>query len=107
MGATNNNQHLGIFNDLMLSDEDSQLSQAIMASMNPQDSIDTIACYEPLNGEQRLRQTGDIAGLKNIGNTCYFNSILQVYYNMPDFVKSIMEFKDDESMMLTPMPDLD
>lgn len=57
-------------------DEDSQLSQAIMASMNPQDSIEAIASYEPLNAEQRIRQSGDIVGLKNIGNTCYFNSIL-------------------------------
>lgn len=78
-----------------------------MASMNPQDSIDTIASYEPLNAEQRIRQSGDIVGLKNIGNTCYFNSILQVYYNMPDFVKSIMEFKDDEANYKTPVPDLD
>ena len=78
-----------------------------MTSMNPQDSIDTIASYEPLNAEQRIRQSGDIVGLKNIGNTCYFNSILQVYYNMPDFVKSIMEFKDDEANYKTPVPDLD
>ena len=105
LGSNGNN--LGLFNDLILSDEDSQLSQAIMASMNPQDSIDTIACYEPLNAEQRIRQGGDIAGLKNIGNTCYFNSILQVYYNMPDFVRSIMEFKDDEQINITPIPDLD
>jgi uncharacterized UBP type Zn finger protein len=33
--------------------------------------------------------------LKNIGNTCYFNSILQVYYNLPEFVNAILEFKDD------------
>jgi uncharacterized UBP type Zn finger protein len=34
-------------------------------------------------------------GLKNIGNTCYFNSILQVYYNIPEFVNAILEFQDD------------
>lgn len=34
-------------------------------------------------------------GLKNIGNTCYFNSILQVYFNMPGFVNAIFSFQDD------------
>jgi ubiquitin carboxyl-terminal hydrolase 25/28 len=34
-------------------------------------------------------------GLKNIGNTCYFNSILQVYYNLPQFVKPVFEFTDE------------
>jgi len=36
-----------------------------------------------------------IVGLKNIGNTCYFNSILQVYFNLPEFVKTVFQFKDD------------
>jgi len=35
-------------------------------------------------------------GLKNIGNTCYFNSILQVYFNIPGFVEAILDFKDDD-----------
>ena len=49
-----------------------------MASMNPLDAdgFQTIESYEPLNPEQRVRQSGDVVGLKNIGNTCYFNSIV-------------------------------
>ena len=51
--------------------------------------------YEPLNPEQRKRDANVPCGLKNIGNTCYFNSILQVYFNLPEFVSAILEFKDD------------
>mmetsp|Transcript_25425 Transcript_25425/g.39213 ORF Transcript_25425/g.39213 Transcript_25425/m.39213 type:complete len:156 (-) Transcript_25425:2609-3076(-) len=42
----------------------------------------------------RRREEDTPVGLKNIGNTCYFNSILQVYFNLPDFVSNIMKFED-------------
>jgi ubiquitin carboxyl-terminal hydrolase 25/28 len=35
-------------------------------------------------------------GLRNIGSTCYFNSLLQVYYSMPQFVTTILNFKDED-----------
>ena len=63
-----------------------------MASVQTQANNVNSASYEPLNPEQRKRDEGVPVGLKNIGNTCYFNSILQVYFNMPDFVKSIFDF---------------
>ena len=75
-------------------DEESQINAAILASIK-NDS------YEPLNPEQRKREVNCPVGLKNIGNTCYFNSILQVYFNMPDFVQAVFEFKDD-GLVLTP-----
>ena len=31
--------------------------------------------------------------MRNIGNTCYFNSLLQVYYTLPGFVKQILTFE--------------
>jgi ubiquitin C-terminal hydrolase len=31
---------------------------------------------EPLKAEDRKRENGTPCGLKNIGNTCYFNSII-------------------------------
>jgi len=41
-------------------------------------------------------------GLKNIGNTCYFNSLLQVYYNLPRFVQEVLEFQDDGQPLAPP-----
>lgn len=58
--------------------------------------------YEPLNPEQRKREEGVPCGLKNIGNTCYFNSLLQVYYNLPRFVQEILEFQDDGQPLAPP-----
>ena len=78
-----------------VSDEDALLNQAIMASMNQNAENINSSSYEPLNPEQRKREDGVPCGLKNIGNTCYFNSLLQVYFNMPDFVNAILEFQDD------------
>jgi len=49
-----------------------------------------------LNPEQRKREENVPCGLKNIGNTCYFNSILQVYYTIPSFAQAIFTHVDDE-----------
>jgi len=50
--------------------------------------------YEPIaRVDQRLRDTNQPTGLRNIGNTCYFNSLLQVYYTLPSFVTSILSFE--------------
>lgn len=78
-----------------VSEEDALLNQAIMASMNQNAENINSNSYEPLNPEQRKREEGVPCGLKNIGNTCYFNSLLQVYFNMPEFVQAILEFQDD------------
>ena len=50
--------------------------------------------YEPIaRVDQRLRELNQPTGLRNIGNTCYFNSLLQVYYSLPRFVTSILSFE--------------
>ena len=43
-----------------------------------------------------MREENQPAGLRNIGNTCYFNSLLQVYYSIPEFVIQILDYKCDE-----------
>ena len=50
--------------------------------------------YEPIaRVDQRIREKNQPTGLRNIGNTCYFNSLLQVYYTLPDFVTKILTFQ--------------
>ena len=71
------------------------MNQAIMDSIKQQDQGNIHSSYEPLDPSQRKREEGVPCGIKNIGNTCYLNSLLQSYYNLPNFVKAIMEFMDD------------
>ena len=50
--------------------------------------------YEPIaRVDQRVREDDQPTGLRNIGNTCYFNSLLQVYYTLPNFVSKILNFE--------------
>ena len=78
-----------------MSDQDYDLNRVLIQSLQEQKNNVTSSAYEPLNPEQRKRDDGAPCGLKNIGNTCYFNSLLQVYYNIPRFVQEILEFVDD------------
>jgi len=64
--------------------------------MKPGQNYQYDQTYEPLAPDQRLRDDDLPCGLRNIGNTCYFNSLLQVYYNMPKFVRAIMQFEVDD-----------
>jgi len=50
------------------------------------------ASYEPLTLEQKLRKSGEPVGLKNVGNTCYFNSLLQTLFRVRPFVKEVLHF---------------
>lgn len=52
------------------------MNQAIMDSIKAETGNHNSSNYEPLNPEQRKREDSIPVGLKNIGNTCYFNSIL-------------------------------
>ena len=86
------------------SKEDVEMNKAIMESIKAANT--PAAEFEPLSIEHRMRENGQQVGLQNIGNTCYFNSILQVYYNIPQVVSAILEFKDDEPP-LAPGPNAD
>lgn len=50
--------------------------------------------------KERMRTSLDEpVGLRNIGNTCYLNSLLQVYYHLSDFRRAIMAFRPPEEHM--------
>jgi ubiquitin C-terminal hydrolase len=56
--------------------------------------------HEPLKMEERCRDPEVPSGLKNIGNTCYFNSIMQGLFFLPNIQKKIINFKFDENIVL-------
>ena len=71
-----------------------QLQQAIQQSIM-EDKRNTN--YEPIaRVDQRIREKNQPTGLRNIGNTCYFNSLLQVYYTLPSFVTKILKFQVEQ-----------
>ncbi|CAD8202909.1 unnamed protein product [Paramecium octaurelia] len=69
--------------------EDSAIAQLLLESQlnNQQSEIQIIL------PQQKMRVNGIPCGLKNIGNTCYFNSLMQIYFFNSQFVKTIMAFQ--------------
>lgn len=47
------------------------------------------------NPTYRKREEGIPVGLKNIGNTCYFNSLLQTYFTIPQFRNNVFKYPLD------------
>lgn len=52
-------------------------------------STATSAAFTDLNV---FREDNKPAGLKNVGNTCWFNSIIQAFFHLPSFRKLILSF---------------
>ncbi len=46
-----------------------------------------------------LREENKPAGLRNVGNTCWFNSIIQSFFHLPYFRRLIFSFQVDEAEM--------
>lgn len=71
---------------------DEELQRAIAQSIATKSPHDRT--YEPIARlDQRVREMNQMTGLRNIGNTCYFNSLLQIYFATPSFVEKILKFK--------------
>jgi len=60
---------------------------------------------EPLPVNERLRENDIPSGLKNIGNTCYFASLIQALYHLPNFQEKILNF--DMEKHLSELKDID
>lgn len=76
--------------------EDLEMNQAIMLSLK--ENLQTgPSTYEPLDPEHRQRTDGVPVGLMNVGNTCYFNSLMQTYFMIPQLVREVLNFNPDPS----------
>lgn len=56
---------------------------------------------EPLSLDKRLRQDELPVGLKNVGNTCYFNSFIQAFFFLPNMQEKLLkhtEFNDRQKV---------
>lgn len=84
-----------------MSADDLNLNKAIEASLK----ANTQGSYEPLDLESRARKSGDPVGLKNIGNTCYFNSLMQTLFRIKPFVKAIVQLDGLDHIQVPPSDD--
>jgi Ubiquitin carboxyl-terminal hydrolase len=75
-----------------MNDEERQL--ALAAEMSLQSAQGHTAALQQItqNPTMRVRQEGVPAGLRNVGNTCYLNSMLQTYYMFPPLRTAILSF---------------
>lgn len=85
-------------------DQDPELMRAIEESLkeNPSTSDRRVSWQQPNFNDvkDRVRNSlEDPVGLRNIGNTCYLNSLLQVYFHLPDFRRAIMSFRCPDTHM--------
>eukprot|EP00359_Climacostomum_virens_P005944 CAMPEP_0204904364 /NCGR_PEP_ID=MMETSP1397-20131031/4821_1 /ASSEMBLY_ACC=CAM_ASM_000891 /TAXON_ID=49980 /ORGANISM="Climacostomum Climacostomum virens, Strain Stock W-24" /LENGTH=950 /DNA_ID=CAMNT_0052073147 /DNA_START=3586 /DNA_END=6438 /DNA_ORIENTATION=+ len=76
-----------------ISQEEQMLNEVIEKSLKETKATDALGSFEPLNPEERIRDAGTPVGLKNVGNTCYVNSLIQTYFSIPEFTKEVLSFK--------------
>jgi Ubiquitin carboxyl-terminal hydrolase len=82
---------------------DADLARAIEQSLRdsaPNPTVAWTVAADDDDPRERLRQPLDSSpvGLRNIGNTCYLNSLLQVYYNLASFRRTILAYEPSEEI---------
>ena len=75
--------------------DDVEMQQAIANSLETNNYNNF--SYEPLAPKDRKREIGVPVGLKNVGNTWYFNSLIQTYFNIPEFVELILKYNPENA----------
>ena len=61
-----------------------------MIDRNMSAAIQTSLKTEPLPLDKQMRSEGIPVGLKNIGNTCYFNSFIQAFFFLPNMTEKLL-----------------
>lgn len=97
-----------------IDDEDDEDYDALMNCSSPATATATTASNTNSSSQQQsatskplyttglliepnlIREESKPAGLKNIGNTCWFNSIIQAFFHLPKFRNVILSFKFDQ-----------
>jgi len=72
-----------------ISAEEQEVSRALEASLKESQPQATI---ETLNPRERMRDRGSHIGMKNIGNSCWFNVVIQPLFHIPQFRDLILKF---------------
>jgi len=67
-----------------------QIQKAIQLSLEEGDSY--------IKPDQLIRHNGNHVGLKNVGNTCYFNSLIQTIFQIKELLTSILTFQAPEDL---------
>eukprot|EP00026_Physarum_polycephalum_P004649 Phypoly_transcript_04671.p1 GENE.Phypoly_transcript_04671~~Phypoly_transcript_04671.p1 ORF type:complete len:566 (+),score=97.15 Phypoly_transcript_04671:99-1796(+) len=80
--------------------DEKQLRMAIKKSLQDQEGRD-LSTLEPIDPNKRKRERNLPVGLKNIGCTCYFNSLVQTYYMLPTFRNSILGLEANDFSSLS------
>lgn len=83
-------------------DEDEAMQLAIASSIKDAQGDPLAFTTVSTNPHYRKREDQIMVGLKNVGNTCYFNSLLQTYFCIPEVRAAVLSYppnlqpKDDK-----------
>ena len=72
-----------------------------------QRALEASRSTEPLTVDQRDRQEGVPVGLKNVGNSCYSNALVQSVFFLPNMTKKILNARVDTRSLLPNQPGAD
>uniref|UniRef100_A0A914XM66 USP domain-containing protein n=1 Tax=Plectus sambesii TaxID=2011161 RepID=A0A914XM66_9BILA len=84
--------------DKAINKEDQDMNKAIEESLKANQGIPGFAPFgqkDPENPHERSRAGVSAVGLKNVGNTCWFNVIAQALFNVPRIRQVLLDYSND------------